>query len=153
MLRLLAEEHRTSTAGKLAEGHGIGATVEELLRLQSGLTGEPFPRFAQADLDLAGAAIRAGDLVLVRLEAAHRDPRHFDRPDTFLPERRSSPLLVFGHGIHYCLGAPLARLEMAAALGALARRLPGLRLDGKPEEVVWERDGLDLGPSALHVTW
>ncbi|MFB4278131.1 cytochrome P450 [Nonomuraea sp. MTCD27] len=150
-LRLLTEGRLAGLAGATPEE--LGATVEEVLRMQAGLTGEPFPRYAQTGLDLAGAAIAAGDLVLVRLEAAHRDPRHFAAPDTFQPERRSSPSLVFGHGLHYCLGAPLARLELAAALGALAQRLPGLRLTGSVEDVEWVRDGVDLGPAALHVTW
>ncbi|GAA3689488.1 cytochrome P450 [Nonomuraea antimicrobica] len=152
-LHLLAEDRLPDAAdpGQLA------ATVEEVLRLQSGRTGEPFPRYAQADLDLAGARIAAGDLVLVRLEAAHRDPRHFDEPDALRPERHAGsgagPSLVFGHGMHYCLGAPLARLEVAAALGALARRLPGLRLRDPVDQIVWARDGVDFGPAELHVTW
>ncbi|MBB6549878.1 cytochrome P450 [Nonomuraea rubra] len=147
-LRLLTEDRLADVTGEQA-----GAVVEEVLRLQSGLTGEPFPRFAQTGLDLAGVAIAAGDLVLVRLEAAHRDPRHFAGPDTFVAGRDSSPSLVFGHGVHYCLGAPLARLEVGAALAALARRLPGLRLLGTADDIVWARDGADIGPAALHVTW
>ncbi|MGP3937000.1 cytochrome P450 [Nonomuraea sp. KM88] len=147
VLRLLREGHLATAPERL------GATVEEVLRLQSGQTGEPFPRFAQTDVELAGTRIQAGDLVLVRLEAAHRDPRHFADPDAFVPERTSSPSLVFGHGVHYCLGAPLARLEVAAVIGALARQLPGLRLAGTAESVEWVHDGVDAGPKALHVIW
>ncbi|WP_043625629.1 cytochrome P450 [Nonomuraea candida] len=135
------------------DGAGRAALVEEVLRLQAGVTGEPFPRYAQTGLDLAGTPIGAGDLVLVRLEAAHHDPAHFPDPGALLPGRRSSPSLAFGHGVHYCLGAPLARLEVGAALGALARRLPGLRLADPADKVEWVRDGVDLGPAALHVTW
>ncbi|UBU18106.1 cytochrome P450 [Nonomuraea gerenzanensis] len=156
VLRLLAEGEAArvaSTGLGDAAGPRLDAVVEEVLRLQSGLTGEPFPRFAQTDLDLAGVPIRAGDLVLVRLEAAHRDPRHFAGPDTFAPGRSSSPSLVFGHGVHYCLGAPLARLEVGAALAALARRLPGLRLAGTVDDIAWAHDGADRGPAALPVLW
>ncbi|MEV0612095.1 cytochrome P450 [Nonomuraea sp. NPDC050404] len=151
VLRLLSENRLAALAGATREQ--LAAVVEEVLRLQAGATGEPFPRFAQTGLNLAGAEIAAGDLVLVRLEAAHRDPAHFADPDAFVAERRSSPSLVFGHGVHYCLGAPLARLEVGAALAALARRLPGLRLVGTADDVEWDRDGVDIGPSALHVTW
>ncbi|MFB4262927.1 cytochrome P450 [Nonomuraea sp. GTA35] len=148
-----AGEERPAEGRLPAVGGRLGAVVEEVLRLQSGLTGEPFPRFAQTALELAGVEIAAGDLVLVRLEAAHRDPRHFADPDTFVAGRSSSPSLVFGHGVHYCLGAPLARLEVGAALAALARRLPGLRLLGTADDIAWARDGVDVGPAALHVTW
>ncbi|MEV0388409.1 cytochrome P450 [Nonomuraea sp. NPDC050643] len=150
-LRLLTQGRLAAMA--TATPAELDAVVEETLRLQAGVTGEPFPRYAQTDLDLAGAAIGAGDLVLVRLEAAHRDPEHFADPDAFAPERRSSPSLVFGHGMHFCLGAPLARAEIRATFGALARRLPGLRLRGAVEDLEWARDGVDAGPAALPVTW
>ncbi|WP_063780932.1 cytochrome P450 [Nonomuraea sp. SBT364] len=148
-LRLLAENRMPDAAGP---GAAMSAVVDEVLRMQAGLTGEPFPRYAHEDLTLAGVRIAAGDLVLVRLEAAHRDPARFPEPDRFLPGRRSGPLLVFGHGPHYCLGAALARAEVAAALGALARRLPGLRLDGPLERIEWSRTGPDAGPEAVPVT-
>ncbi|MFI7445978.1 cytochrome P450 [Nonomuraea sp. NPDC049714] len=149
---------RLATEGRLAAlatsaPERTDAIVAEVLRMQAGLTGEPFPRYAQEDLDLAGVAISAGDMVLVRLEAAHRDPAHFADPDRFAPERRSSPSLVFGHGLHYCLGASLARVEVAAALGALARRLPGLELQEAVDRIEWIRNGVDIGPAAVHVTW
>ncbi|WP_188192199.1 cytochrome P450 [Nonomuraea sp. SYSU D8015] len=150
-IRLLVEGRLPALAS--SGGEEIGAVVEEILRMQAGRTGEPFPRYAQEELELAGVRIGAGDMVLVRLEAAHRDPAHFADPDRFWPERRSSPSLVFGHGMHYCLGAPLARVELAAALGALARRLPGLKLRGAVEEIEWFGGGNDTGPKAVHVAW
>ncbi|WP_084965890.1 cytochrome P450 [Thermoactinospora rubra] len=152
-IRLLLE-------GRLADlaAAETDAVVEEVLRLQSGLTGEPFPRYAQVDLELAGVGVRAGDMLLVRLEAAQRDPAHFAEPDRFHPEhfgpgRDSSSSLAFGHGPHYCLGAALARAELTAALGALARRLPGLRLAVPLEEIEWTRGGVDIGPTAVPVAW
>jgi pentalenolactone synthase len=146
-IRLLTEECLAALTSARSD-----AVLAEILRMQSGRTGEPFPRYAQADLELAGVRIGAGDMVLVRLEAVHRDPAHFADPDRFRPGRRSSPPLVFGHGMHYCLGAPLARMEIAAALGALARRLPGLRLLGSVEDIEWT-GGVDIGPKAVPVTW
>ncbi|MFI9848656.1 cytochrome P450 [Nonomuraea sp. NPDC051941] len=129
------------------------AVVDEALRMQSGRTGEPFPRYAHQDLELDGIAIKSGDLILVRLEAAHRDPAHFTDPDRFLPGRRSSPPLVFGHGPHYCLGAVLARAEIGAALSALSRHLPGVRPAEPLESVEWTTDSVDIGPLAVRVTW
>ncbi|GAA0918210.1 cytochrome P450 [Nonomuraea longicatena] len=128
------------------------AVVEEVLRMQAGRTGEPFPRYAQQDLRVCGTSIAEGESVLVRLEAVHRDPAHFPDPDRFLPGRQGSPPLVFGHGPHYCLGAALARAEVAAALGAVARRLPGLRLAVPLERVAWATAGTDTGPAEVPVT-
>jgi cytochrome P450 len=150
-IRLLIEGRLATLA--TADPDQADATVAEVLRMQAGLTGEPFPRYAHEDLELAGIPIRAGDLVLVRLEAAHRDPEHFPEPDRFLPGRKSSPPLVFGHGLHYCLGAPLARLEVGATLSALARRLPGLRIQDPIDHLEWTRNAVDIGPVALRATW
>lgn len=143
----------TAAKGQVDTAGQVDAVVQEVLRMQAGRTGEPFPRYAQEDVEPAGVRVQAGDMVLVRLEAAHRDPAHFADPDRFHPERRSSPPLVFGHGMHYCLGAPLARLELTAALSALARRLPGLKLRGPVEDIEWTGNGTDAGPQAVHVIW
>ncbi|MEV4571605.1 cytochrome P450 [Nonomuraea sp. NPDC049419] len=150
-IRLLTEGRLATLA--TAGSDQANATVAEVLRMQAGLTGEPFPRYAQHDLELAGVPISAGDLVLVRLEAANRDPRRFPEPDRFLPGRKSSPPLVFGHGLHYCLGAPLARLEVGTTLSALARQLPDLQLQDPVHHIEWTRNAVDIGPVALRVTW
>jgi cytochrome P450 len=150
-IRLLTEGRLAPLA--TADSDQADATVAEVLRMQAGLTGEPFPRYAHEDLELAGVPISAGDLVLVRLEAANRDPGHFLDPDRFLPGRESSPPLVFGHGLHYCLGAPLARLEVGAALSALARQLPDLQLRDPVDHIEWTRNAVDIGPVALRVAW
>lgn len=148
---------RLITEGRLgtlaSDPDKVEATVEEVLRMQAGLTGEPFPRWAHDDFELAGVPIAAGDMVFVRLEAANRDPEQFADPDFFLPDRGSAAHLAFGRGPHHCLGAALARVEVGAALSALAQRLPGLRLQGPVADIVWTRSHTDAGPAALHVTW
>jgi pimeloyl-[acyl-carrier protein] synthase len=107
----------------------IPAAVEELLRYDSPvqLTG----RFALEDADLGGHAIRPGDTVLAVLGAANRDPAQFPDPDQLdLTRPNAGSHVSFSQGIHYCLGAPLARMEGQIALSALLRRLPGLALAG-----------------------
>ena len=131
----------------------VDAFVEELLRRQTGLTGEALPRWAHDDVELDGVRISAGEMVLVRLGAANRDPRQFTDPDQLVPDRPTNPHLAFGHGPHHCLGAALARLEVGIALRAIARRLPGLRLDGPVEEIQWSEGQIDVGPVALRVSW
>ncbi|TCP56162.1 pentalenolactone synthase [Tamaricihabitans halophyticus] len=147
---------------RLLSGPGLEAgadeaVVEESLRMLGGRTGEPFPRFAHQDLELAGVAIAEGERVLVRVEAANRDPRQFAEPDEFRAERfrgeRRTPPLTFGHGQHFCLGANLARAELAAVLQALGAQLPGLRLVGSVTDLEWREGGTDAGPVAVPVTW
>ncbi|WP_189750865.1 cytochrome P450, partial [Streptomyces tendae] len=104
-----------------------GAAVEESLRLHSPVHAGAF-RFAAEPLELAGTAVAAGDAVLVSLAAASRDPLAFPDPDRFDLTRRPQGHLAFGHGIHYCLGAPLARLEGRIALEALLDRFTGVRI-------------------------
>ncbi|NJP80069.1 cytochrome P450, partial [Streptomyces sp. AA8] len=99
--------------------------------------------------------IPAGEAVLVLLASASRDPGRFAEPDRFDIRRPRTPgggHLAFGHGIHHCLGAPLARLEAAVALPALLGRLPDLKLDTDPAEASW-RPGLIRGLSRLPVRY
>ena len=86
--------------------------------------------------------------MLLRIEAANHDPARFDDPEALCPGRRG-PHLGFGRGPHHCLGAALARLEITAALTALSRRAPGLRLAVPLAEVPWHRGEVDAGPLAL----
>ncbi|MEU0885780.1 cytochrome P450 [Lentzea sp. NPDC005914] len=149
---------------KLTQAGGIDAdldvprAVEEILRHQAGISGEAFPRWALADVDLAGHQIAAGDMVIVRLEAANRDPARFTDPDRFDPRRfgpgsTPSPHLRFGYGPHRCIGAAVARMELVAAITALRNQLPGLAMTCAPDEVPWTDHPLDSGPATLHVTW
>ncbi|MFF0445564.1 cytochrome P450 [Streptomyces sp. NPDC004609] len=114
--------------------------VEELLRYDGPVEMATW-RFATEALVIGGREIAAGDPVLVVLAAADRDPEKFARPDLLDLSRSDNQHLGYGHGIHYCLGAPLARLEGQTAIATLLRRLPDLGLAGDPADLRW-RGGL-----------
>jgi unspecific monooxygenase len=115
----------------LASPEATAAAVEECLRFDAPL--HMFTRYAYETVDLGGGAvIRPGEQVGLLLGMANRDPAAFDRPDAFDPARGDQKNVSFGAGIHFCIGAPLARLELQAALRVLFERLPGLRLAGQP---------------------
>ncbi|WP_433871574.1 cytochrome P450 [Saccharopolyspora sp. CA-218241] len=139
--------------GGLGDEAAAERAVEEVLRHQAGLSGEAIPRWARADVELAGLRIAAGDMVLVRLEAANRDPAVFDEPDRFDPTRRPRPHVRFGYGPHRCIGAAVARMELVAAVRALADQLPGLALSTPPEELPWTDHPIDTGPERVPATW
>jgi len=109
----------------------VPTAVEEMIRYDAPL--QLFERTATADVTIAGFSLRAGEKIAALLGAAARDPEVFDRPDVFDVGRDPNPHLGFGAGIHYCVGAPLARVEITAALTALVRRMPKLALAGEPE--------------------
>ncbi|MFI5986687.1 cytochrome P450 [Streptomyces sp. NPDC051555] len=114
--------------------------IEELLRYDGPVELATW-RYATVPLTLGGQDIPAGDPVLVVLAAADRDPARFDDPDVLDLSRSDNQHLGYGHGIHYCIGAPLARLEGQTALATLLTRLPDLELAVPPEELRW-RGGL-----------
>ena len=109
----------------------LDATIEETLRYDPPL--HMFTRWAYDAVEVMGHVFQPGDEVGVMLAAAARDPGTWDDPQVFLPGRPAKPHLAFGVGLHFCVGAPLARLEMAAALPILFDRVPGLRLAGAPQ--------------------
>jgi cytochrome P450 len=124
------------------------ATVEELLRLDPPL--HLFARYALEEVEFAGVRLRKGEKIGLLLGAANRDPKRFPAPDVFDPTRTPNAHLSFGAGIHFCVGAPLARLELAVALPILFARLPGLRL----AEPARYRDTFHFhGLEALRVEW
>ncbi|MBA2813518.1 cytochrome P450 [Streptomyces sp. KM273126] len=126
------------------------ATVEESLRYNSPVHAAAF-RFAAEALDLAGTRIPAGDPVLISLAAASRDPLHFPEPDRFDIRREGPAHLGFGHGLHHCLGAPLARVEATVALRLLLAHRPTLRLATDPTALAWRTSTLLRGLTALPV--
>jgi cytochrome P450 len=109
----------------------LDVAVEELLRWDSPV--QLTARVVGEDLDLGGRALRRGELVMTLLGAANRDPAQFPDPDRLDLARAPNQHFSFGRGIHFCLGAPLARLEGRVAIGELVRRFPDLRLAGEPE--------------------
>ena len=120
----------------------LPGAIEEFLRYESPVemsTG----RVATDDLELGGRQIHAGDVVMVALLSANRDPERFEAPDELRFDRPHNPHVGFGHGIHYCLGAPLARLEATIAFDKLLGRFPKLRLAVPPADLIW-RPGLLL---------
>jgi cytochrome P450 len=124
------------------------ATVEELLRLDPPL--HLFTRYALEDADFAGVRLRKGDRIGLMLGAANRDPERFPDPSAFDNERSPNPHVSFGAGVHFCIGAPLARLELMVALPVLFARLPGLRLAEPPRC----RDAFHFhGLEALRLEW
>ena len=108
----------------------IRTAVEELLRYDSPV--QATGRIASADLEIRGRTIRAGQQVTFLLGAANHDPAWFAHPERLDIGREPNPHLAFGSGIHYCLGAPLARLEGQIAIGRLVRRMPKLALVSEP---------------------
>ncbi|MFD3530071.1 cytochrome P450 [Streptomyces sp. NPDC058664] len=135
-------EQRERLQASIAAGQTglLETAVEELLRFDGPVEMATW-RYATQPLTIGGQEIPAGDPVLVVLAAANRDPERFAGPDTLDLTRRDSQHLGYGHGIHYCLGAPLARLEGQTALATLLTRLPDLRLAADPAELRW-RGGL-----------
>ena len=113
-----------------ADPAATAATVEEVLRFEPPL--HLFTRFALADVEVFGHRFRTGDTVGCLLAAANRDPARFPDPDRFDPVRPAGPHLAFGAGIHFCVGALLARAELATALPILFARRPGLALASPP---------------------
>lgn len=108
----------------------VAATCEELLRYTPPL--HMFDRYVYEDVDIGGVTLRQGSRVGLVLAAAGRDPAVYDAADRFMPQRAPKPHAAFGGGLHFCLGAPLARMEMQIALPALFAHLPKLRLETPP---------------------
>ena len=109
----------------------LPTAVEELMRYDTPL--QMFERWVLEDIEVAGVSIPRGSEVALLFGSANRDPARFTAPDRLDLARADNPHITFGAGIHFCLGAPLARLELAASYGALLRRAPGLRLVREPE--------------------
>ncbi|ORA34180.1 cytochrome P450 [Mycobacterium aquaticum] len=130
----------------------VGPAVEELLRWLS-IVQNAIPRITTTAVEIAGVRIPAGELVFASLPSSNRDPDFIDSPDT-LDIRRGAPgHLAFGHGVHHCLGAPLARMEMRIAFPALLRRFPSLALAEPFDDVQYRSFHFIYGLRSLAVTW
>ncbi|MDQ7910952.1 cytochrome P450 [Phytohabitans sp. ZYX-F-186] len=148
VLALLRDPARA--AALRADESLLPAAVEEFMRFDP-----PAPvsirRFPTEDLTIGEVTIAKGETVLLGLAAANRDPDRWTEPDTLDLARPENPHVSLGHGIHYCLGAPLARLEARIAIGTLLRRLPDLELAVPAEELRWRPTFRAHGPIELPV--
>lgn len=140
-------EASTDVCG-LSDAGGVGPMVEEVLRYDAPL--HLFKRYALEDCEAFGLRLKQGDQVGLLLGAANRDPARFEAPDSFVPRRGGNAHVSLGAGIHFCIGAPLARLELEVALPVLFERLPGLRLASPP---VYRDTYHFHGLERLDVTW
>jgi len=144
--------HPDQLAAVRDDPDAIGPAIEELLRWLS-IVHSAIPRITTTDVEIAGVPIPAGQLVFVSLPSGNRDPDFTDSPEV-LDIRRGAPgHLAFGHGVHHCLGAPLARMEMRIAFPALLRRFPTLALAEDFAEVAFRSFHFIYGLKSLEVTW
>ncbi len=130
----------------------VAPAVEELMRFLS-IVHAAVPRVAVEDTEVAGERIAAGDMVLVQLAAADRDRALTDDPDQLDIGRAAAPHVAFGHGVHHCLGAPLARMEMATAFPALLRRFPTLAPVTDVARADFREGTFIYGMRSLPLTW
>ncbi|HEY9433700.1 MAG TPA: cytochrome P450 [Blastocatellia bacterium] len=128
----------------------IKSAVEELLRYTAPVFMST-ERYAREDVTIQGVTISRGEMTLGVIGSANRDETVFENPDILDIEREPNKHLSFGHGIHYCLGAALARLEAQIAINTLLERMPNLRLKGSPESLRWRRSLILRGLAALPV--
>lgn len=144
--------HPEQLASLRGDASLLPRAVDEALRYDSSV--QVAVRTALQDVDVEGVAVAQGDTVYINLGAANRDPEAFDDPDAFRIERAYTGVkpLSFGGGVHYCLGARLARIELETALAALLRRLPGLQLENL-DAPRWRATSTVRGVEALWANW
>lgn len=145
-------QHPAQLTWLRANPTGWETAVEELLRYD-GPVETSTTRWARQDVVFRGQAIKRGDVVRVVLTSANRDEAEFPQAHTLDIQRDDNKHLAFGLGIHYCLGAPLARLEGKIALETLFRRLPNLQLAIPPEQLRWRSGVLFRGLEDLPLIW
>lgn len=145
--------HPDQLAQVRADPSLIPAAVEEMLRYLS-INHSGLPRAATRDTVIGGQQIKAGDGVLVMLNAANRDDAVFDLPDTFDIHRAAvNRHIAFGHGFHKCIGLSLARVELSTVFAGLFRRVPTLRLNADLEDLPFRHDMVLYGVRELPVQW
>ena len=129
----------------------ISNVIEESLRFECSLPTTTL-RQAMDDVQVGDTTIESGDLVMVSLAAANRDPAAFPNPDRFDPERAVRGNLAFGYGIHHCIGAPLARMEAEIAITRLLEEFPTIALAADPDSLEWRESIVFRGLNTLPVT-
>ena len=131
------------------DGELIGSAIEELLRFDSPV--QKLGRLATADIEIGGKVIKSGELVWLCYGAANRDPEQFSKPDQLDITRSDNRHVAFAQGIHYCLGASLARLEGQIAIGTLLKRIPEIKLTS--DDLEWNPSTVLRGLKALPVAF
>lgn len=144
--------HPEQLAAVRDDPESVAPAVEELMRWLS-IVHSGAPRLVTRDVEIDGVTIPRGDLVMFGLPTANRDPEVYDDPDRLDITRGTMNHVGFGHGLHHCLGAPLARMEMRIAFPALLRRFPGLRTTTEFDDVEFRSFHVVYGLRALPVTW
>ncbi|MBY6305367.1 cytochrome P450 family protein [Streptomyces clavuligerus] len=144
--------HPEQLAELRADWSLLDGAVEEILRYDGPVENSTI-RVVLEDVELSGVTIPKGSAVLIAQADADRDPERFDAPDTFDIHRDSRGHIAFGHGIHHCLGAPLARLEARIAFRSLLERCPRLEVIKKDRELPWAEGMLIRGVKELPVRW
>jgi cytochrome P450 len=161
LLLMVSAGHNTTTSAlgnlvlRLSRDHSLQGVlranpsripdaIEECLRIDS--PQQAMRRVARVDASIAGQAIKKGDFVWLVFGAANVDPKHWDAPETFDIDRRDRRHLAFGRGIHRCVGAPLARLQMRIVIEHLLRKTLLFSLSGPPERPAWPRMGVTSLP-------
>lgn len=149
---LLLLQHPDQAALLRTDDTIVDQAIEELMRFLSVVT-TAIPRFVPEDTVLAGQQLKAGEVVVCSIPLANRDPEVGSGSAEFDITRKVSSHVAFGHGIHHCLGAPLARMEMRVAYPALLRRFPGLRAEVPVEQAQFRGHSFVYGLEKLPVSW
>ena len=144
--------HPAQLAAVRDDPGAVAPAIEELLRWLS-IVHTAIPRITTTDVEISGVPIPAGQLVFASLPSGNRDGQFIDDPDTFDIRRGAPGHLAFGHGVHHCLGAPLARMEMQIAFPALLLRFPTLSLAEEFDDVQFRSFHFIYGLKSLEVTW
>jgi cytochrome P450 len=131
----------------------VESAVEELLRYVPLTSAAFYAREATEDVELGGTVVRAGEAVLASMTSANRDESVYPSADTIDLTRAENQHLAFSYGIHHCLGAQLARMELQVVVRSLVGRLPGLRLAVPEDQVPWRASSILRGPLELPVAW
>ncbi|TDU75190.1 cytochrome P450 [Streptomyces sp. KS 21] len=145
--------HPDQLAALRADYDGLlDGAIEEMLRYDGPVQNTTY-RYAREDMEIGGTAVPAGATVLVSLAGADRDPVRYEAPDTFDVRRAPQGHLAFGHGLHFCIGAPLARMEGRIAIRGLLERFPDLAEDPAGEAPTYIGGSLIRGVTRLPVRW
>ncbi|MFH8634880.1 cytochrome P450 [Streptomyces lydicus] len=145
-------QHPAQLAALRADFSLLDNAVEEMLRYDGPVETATW-RFSSEPVEIGGTLIPAGETILVALASASRDPERYSAADDFDITRDARGHAAFGHGIHFCLGAPLARLEARVALRSLLERCPDLALDVDPGALTWRTGMLIRGTEQLPLRW